>query len=397
MSFDQAEYYQKYGIHSCYLSLEDKQVFTRHLATRKNLYQNILQIPMSLLAGKDVLDVGCGTGESAVVAALYGANITLLDADKSSLDKALDLFSQLGVEDRIAESSLSYLDQWTTHNLYSLVVAEGFVHTMINRDEVMARLCGLLQPGGLGVVSVSDRFGSFMEFLKKGVMWRAYQLAGIDDIHSDEALAIGRRLHEPAFLALNSPRNFDLWWEDSLTIPTLNWDQSWSHYDILNLIANYDCEYYSSSPRYHVPPRLEWFKRVKSKEERHKAVLSSFQSRKFDAMFGQKIGLLESDPDFPTLEEYIESILKSFSLFFTSLEQPAPSFNFSEPGRCLKEKGAPSDVIDELVIFFNLLDSNSLDELIDGYSQLTTLANTWGCGFQYLCFTKNDFVSDEAF
>lgn len=397
MNIDQAEYYQKYGIHSCYLPLEDEKVFVRHMATRKNLYQNILQIPMSLLAGQDVLDIGCGTGESAVVPALYGANLTLLDPDKSSMAKTLDLFSHLGIEDRVTEASLVYFDQWETDKLYSIVVAEGFVHTMPNRDKVMHRMCRLLRPGGLGVVSISDRFGSFMEFLKKGVMWRAYQLAGIDDIHGKDGLSIGRRLHEPAFLALNSPRNFDLWWEDSLTIPTLNWGQSWSHYDILNLIANHGCEYFSSSPRYYVPPRLDWFKRVRSKEERLKAVLSSFESRKFDALFGQKIGLMESDPDFPTLVDEIERILKSFSVFFSSLEQPVPSIDFSEPGRCLIGKGAPQDVVEELVIFFELLNKDSLNEIVDGYSALKILGNTWGRGYQYLCFTKNDFVSDQAF
>ncbi len=397
MSIDQAEYYQKYGIHSCHLLLEDEKVFVRHLATRKNLYQNILQIPLSLLAGQDVLEIGCGTGEGAVVPALYGANLTLLDPDKSSMDKALDLFSRLGVGDRVAESSLSYLDQWETEKLYSIVVAEGFVHTMPNRDEVMHRICRLLRPGGLGIMSITDRFGSFMEFLKKGVMWRAYQLAGIDDIHGKDALSIGRLLHEPAFLALNSPRRFEVWWEDSLTIPTLNWDQCWSHYDILSLIADLGCEYYSSSPRYYVTPRLDWFKRVMSKEEQLEAVLSSFESRKFDAVFGHKIGLLESDPDFPSLSDDIERILKSFSVFFSSLDQPVPFIDFSGPGQRLKAKGAPQQIVDELVMFFELLGKGSLKKLMDGYSTLKALGNTWGRGHQYLCFTKNDFVSDQAF
>ena len=253
MSITQFEYYQRQSLHPSSFGIEDPSVFKRYFAVRKNLYENLLHLPLTLLDDRHVLEAGCGTGESSLVFALHNARMTMVDADPTVAPRQKELFETFGIADRIRRQAICTIDEYEDKPIFSLVTAEGFLFTVPNRNEMLKKLCRLMQPGGFCTISFPDRFGSFFEFLKKAVMWRAYQLEDIKDIHSQAALEIARRLFEKGYMQLPHARDFAVWWEDCLVSPFLTWDDCWAYDDILELVRTEGCSYYSSTPRVYEP------------------------------------------------------------------------------------------------------------------------------------------------
>ena len=56
-----------------------------------------------------------------------------------------------------------------------------------DRAECLSKICGLLKPGGYGVISYDERFGSLFEVTKQLILKRACQLKGINSILTPSA------------------------------------------------------------------------------------------------------------------------------------------------------------------------------------------------------------------
>lgn len=112
-----------------------------------------------------MLDLGCGTGDSALVLALLGARMTLVDADPR-LFAPLDVtFASHGVSDRIAERVTSRAKDYEPTRRFSLAMAEGYLFTFERRERILRTMLGALEPDGLLSLSFPDKLGSFMEFI----------------------------------------------------------------------------------------------------------------------------------------------------------------------------------------------------------------------------------------
>ena len=128
----------------------------RRCAEHFNLYENHLQIPLSLLRDRSVLEFGCSSGENALVLASVGARLTLVEPNTLVIPRLRDLFKQHGFESHIARLSHEEIGDFQTDERFDLVLAEGFLFTLPNRDIIVEKLCGWLSPGGVGVISFND-------------------------------------------------------------------------------------------------------------------------------------------------------------------------------------------------------------------------------------------------
>lgn len=388
MTITQFEYYQRQKLHPSSSSVEDRAILKRYYAIRRNLYQNLLHLPMEIFCGRDVLEVGCGTGESSLILALHGAHLTLVDADPSVASRLKTLFDSFGISNSIRRQAFCTIAEFEDEPIFSMVTAEGFLFTLPNRDEMLMKLSRLVKPGGFCVLSFPDRFGSFFEFVKKAVLWRAYQIAGIEDVHSESALALARRLLEESHRSLPQARDFAVWWRDCIVSPFLRWSDCWSYDDILSLVRKAGCTYYSSTPRVYEYPHLSWYKLVLEVEDAHRRLLESYRTRKFDFLFGRPLQLSLIEPQISELTEFISDILKKFSAYFQSLHEELPPIDFSPAVRLFSELGFRGNLLSEMQQFFTLLQTDSLEKLVQGYLLLKEISASWGCSYHYLCFER---------
>jgi len=101
---------------------------------------------MGPLAGKRVLDLGAGLGESSVYFALQGARVTLLDISPAMVDTALRVAKLHGVE---VEGVVSPVEAFGfPEETFDIVYVANTIHHVVDRATLFASVRRVLKPGG---------------------------------------------------------------------------------------------------------------------------------------------------------------------------------------------------------------------------------------------------------
>lgn len=101
---------------------------------------------MGPLAGKRILDVGAGLGESSVYFALQGAQVTCTDISPGMVDFARRLAHHHGVEiEGLVMAGERFL---TRENDYDYVYIANTIHHVVDRLSLFAQIHRALRPGG---------------------------------------------------------------------------------------------------------------------------------------------------------------------------------------------------------------------------------------------------------
>ena len=128
-------------------------------------YQKKLQVTRTYLKpDMEVLEIGCGTGSTALAHAPYvkhiratdiSANMIEIARGKAAADKVTNVtFEQAGVDD------LSASDQ-----AYDAVLGLSILHLLEDRDAAISQVHAMLKPGGVFVSSTAC-LGETMSFFK---------------------------------------------------------------------------------------------------------------------------------------------------------------------------------------------------------------------------------------
>ena len=118
----------------------------------KGLHSAIVSQLGTSLAGRDVLDIGCGAGRLALFAAAAGARVTALDFSPKAIELAQVVAASLaapvdGVEFRVGR--FEDLDR----QFDIVLMTEVFEHIETPPPDTLRQLRALLKPGGIAVVS----------------------------------------------------------------------------------------------------------------------------------------------------------------------------------------------------------------------------------------------------
>lgn len=272
------DYYRKNHFNPVPIDLATPEALASHAAKRRNLYSGHLGIPLGLLSGQKVLEFGCNSGENAVVLALCGAELTLVEPNEQVHQRLRDVFEVFGLTGRLAEVSSLGIDDFPEDGKFNLVLAEGFLFTLPNKAELAAKICRLLAPGGIGVISFNCRFGGLIELHKRLALYRACELSGAG-FRSEESLAIAQDLFGEAFGRIKASRPFAAWWKDLLVNPFYADRYLWSYGELLPVIESAGAEFLSTSPRWFAEEAMRWYKDVPAPGGRNAAVLEQWRGR----------------------------------------------------------------------------------------------------------------------
>ena len=112
-------------------------------------------IPFAELRGKDVLEVGCGTGVHARLLAQAGARVTAVDLTPTAVELTRRRLELAGLEADVREAdaeSLPFADA-----SFDFVWSWGVVHHSENTERVLAEIARVLKPGGRIALMVYHR------------------------------------------------------------------------------------------------------------------------------------------------------------------------------------------------------------------------------------------------
>jgi SAM-dependent methyltransferase len=384
-------YYQQSWFNPVPIALEDQAAWKSHCAKRLNLYQRHLGIPLALLRDSSVLEFGCNTGENALVLASVGANLTLVEPNEQALPPLKALFKKFGLEEHIVALLQEDIDGFESKTHYNLVLAEGFLFTLPNRDEMVEKIGSLLVPGGLAVTSFNDRYGSLLEMTRRMLLWRACQLAAVDDVHSAASLELARRLYWQDFAQLNASRPFEAWWKDMLVNPLFASAYLWSYPELLPLVERAGCEFYSSSPKWDSIEYFTWYKNVGDAKSRHQRLLDDW-TKAFPFFL---TGLCPSKGGFePATAEVVDSVSKvvtqiseyttASSSSIDSVLYPSLLDEYFSKSKDLRLRRFNS----EIKKLYETVRSCQLDDLLSVYHSTKYVRNLWGAPYHYICFNK---------
>jgi SAM-dependent methyltransferase len=101
---------------------------------------------MGLLAGKKLLDIGAGLGESSVYFALQGAHVTTADISPHMVELALKLARKHGVTLDGVVSGAEELD--LPEESYDIIYIANTIHHVQDRDRLFQNMNRVLKPGG---------------------------------------------------------------------------------------------------------------------------------------------------------------------------------------------------------------------------------------------------------
>jgi ubiquinone/menaquinone biosynthesis C-methylase UbiE len=107
--------------------------------------QFILKL-MGPLAGKKLLDIGSGLGESSVYFALQGADVTALDISPGMIETTLQLGKRHGVEISGVVSVAEELN--VPSETYDIVYIANAIHHVQDRAKMLGEIRRVLKPGG---------------------------------------------------------------------------------------------------------------------------------------------------------------------------------------------------------------------------------------------------------
>lgn len=390
------DYYRQNRFNPVPIALEDKTAWESHCAKRLNLYQRHLGIPLSLLRDRSVVEFGCGSGENALVLASVGARLTLVEPNEQVLPQLKALFKKFGLESRIAAFLTQDINSFESETTYDIVLAEGFLYTLPNRDEIILKIGHLLAPGGLAVISFNDRYGGLLEMTKRLLLWRACRLADVD-VHSEASRELAEKLFGRDFARLNASRPFSAWWKDTLVNPLYTSQYLWSYPEVLPPVAQAGGEFYASSPRWSFSDHFTWYKNMPDNETRRQRLLDDWAMAFPYFLTGLPLSGSGNEPATSKVIKAVSKLVARISEYTASADCPIDTVVYPPELDDYLEKSGDSGTRrfnSEMKKLYQTISTGSLDDLVDNYHGTELVRNLWGVPYHYLCFSK---ISQSGF
>ena len=366
-------YYIKKKFNPVPIKTNNKLNLLKHVKLRKNLIQNHLKIPLNLLKDKDILEFGPNRGENSFIYALNKANLFFVEPVPYSAKQLKAKYKHYNLNKFVKKIDNKSLEKFHTKQKFDLVIAEGFLNTLDERDQYLTKILKFVKDSGLVILNYDDYFGSLIELIKSAIL-KKYCIKKKIRLDSEASLKLSKQLYYQDFRKLKNTRPFKAYWLDQLSCEFA--EDVWKFEKLLDLAYRKNFYFYSSSPMWSVSENKIWYKNInlKSKNNSNKKIFNEWKknlayfvtgNEKIKFPGNQKIIFQEFD----FLIKQIINFLKNKKTTFKKLKNKKSLF-FNE--------------INSILSFLNDKSKNL------NYKKLKTFRSYTGTNLHYLCLKKNE-------
>jgi SAM-dependent methyltransferase len=235
-----------------------------------------LGIPSITFSGKRLLEVGPGGGYNSLYFLANDARVDLVEPNPKAQTEIKALFTQYGIEQERWLLFPSRIEDFSNGICYDIVIAEGFIPGLYERETVIQKLARVVKPGGIIVVTCVDDISLFFDHLKRIV---AGQLTK-DTADFQDKVAILAQAFEPHYRSLgNASRPIEDWVAD-MYINQATYGKLFSIEECITEFGN-EFEFLGSSPDMFT--NYNWFKNIHFSYR--ESVIGQFQQKRHTLLF----------------------------------------------------------------------------------------------------------------
>lgn len=294
------EYYGKHNISPVKQDLSDINV---HYARREKLYRQ-LGIPCIAFNGKKVLEVGPGSGYNTLAFFEWGGICTLVEPNKAGVIEMKKLFADYNVLDEQYAIKECTIEEADIYEKFDIVIAEGFLHSIDNSDEIIRRLSELVKDGGVIVITCMDSISMFVEQMKRLICHIL-----INDI-SDYEIQVKACVHFFEGQMKNvkgMSRSIEDWVRDDMLNPAFNNEEILSIEDAIDIFPS-EFSFLGSSLK--IFTDYSWYKDIEYDER--KDIIRQYRMKRHNFLMTGLSETIFSEKDSNYFEKKISEI-RSFS------------------------------------------------------------------------------------
>lgn len=105
------------------------------------------------LAGKHILDYGCGTGEMTIKALCEGAIVTAIDISPKSIEYVQKIATEIGKSSQLNALVMDAQNMSFSENTFDVVIGNGILHHLFEMEQALCEIRRVLKPCGYAVFS----------------------------------------------------------------------------------------------------------------------------------------------------------------------------------------------------------------------------------------------------
>ncbi len=144
---------------------QDISDFPRHIARRTALYRQLGLLPLTF-SNAEVLEVGPGSGHNSIVTAGFKPRrLVLVEPNYTGFQAVTALFQDYS--DSPLEIHHAMLENYTEPGHFDIVLCEGLVSGLDNKEVFLNQLDARVRPGGVLVITCYDSVSMLFESLRR--------------------------------------------------------------------------------------------------------------------------------------------------------------------------------------------------------------------------------------
>tara|TARA_B100000989_G_scaffold298989_1_gene291709 strand:- start:3965 stop:5122 length:1158 start_codon:yes stop_codon:yes gene_type:complete len=381
------KYYKSNEFNPVPINFSNKKSIGKHLLKRINLIERHLNINLTFLNNKDVLEFGPNGAENTCLFAINGCNIYLVEPHEKLHPLIKKNFQQIGKKNKLKLLSKKKIENFNVKKKFDIVIAEGFINTLNKRNFYVKKISKYLKNGGFLILNYDDVYGGFFEYLKSYVLLKVCYKKKINP-KSQKGYDLALKLFKKEFDNLNKSRSFSSWWKDQLINPYAS--KIWSLNELFKLAKSLKLICHSNSPVFSNLNSHKWYKDVENKNFDYrywnKIILNEWRKNYLTFFLGKKVKSKKI-----ISEKLLKDIYKTTKKMNLMLLNHKLNYKVEiqkEFYEFLKDNDLKI-YSKELIKLLKLLNSDmNNSNLIINYYLKSNISKTWGNLLHYVVFKK---------